>query len=133
DVDGNSLKSMQSKIKKALGKEVFEIKINTGNAITQISELGRSINKLNEKIKGVSNLKIKVDTSDMKKAMSDISKDIKNADKIADAHTNKIKSQTNAYKGQQATVSKLVETTKKLQNGSTVNEVKTKHNLGNGI
>lgn len=133
DVDGNSLKSMQSKIKKALGKEVFEIKINTGNAVSQISEMGRSVKRLDDNIKKVSNLKIKVDASELNKALKGISQDVKKADKVADAHTNKIKSQTNAYKNQQATVSRLVETTKRLSDGSTVNDTKTKHDLGHGV
>ncbi len=133
DVDGNSLKSMQSKIKKALGKEVFEIKINTGNAVKQISELGRSVKTLDDNIKKVSNLKIKVDASELNKALKGITQDVKKADKVADAHTNKIRSQTDAYKNQQATVSKLVETTKRLKDGSSIDDTKTKHNLGHGV
>lgn len=97
-IDGNSLKSMKSKIRNALKEEKFEIKLDLTNTLNGISRVQKELNKIDSDLKKHRELKIDFSVKDMDKTLSELLKNSKETNnKITKSAIEASKERKNAY------------------------------------
>lgn len=134
DIDGNSLRSAKTKIRKALKEDTFEVKIdaNTTSAEKKIDKLIKRVEELDKKLNKKRELKIDLKSADFDKSFREVLKDIKDTDDAVAKQTRNIRLQTKELEKQGAHYDKIKQVQKQLADGSIKNTTQMTFNESGG-
>ena len=132
DVDGNSLKQLKTKIKRALGEEVFNIKIDTSGALQGIKEVRSELRELDKKIESQREIKISFNTTDIDKTFRELLENNRKIENAVEEQNKAYKDQGKALDANISKFSKYARIQKQLKDGTISTTKKWSENNGLG-
>lgn len=126
DVDGNSLRKITSKIKRAIGEKVFEVKLKTDiyEAVKEINRFKVELNKIDKELEKHRELKIDIKGLDLNKSFKDILTDVKKVDDAMNSQIANLQKQNRELNAQETAFSKIQRIQRQLKDGTYATTVK---------
>ena len=106
-IDGNSLKSAKAQIKKALGEEVFDIKIDTSEAIKNLNKFEDKMEHIQKLLGETYELKIDLNMESLDKSFKEVLQNLGKVEDVSKKQKNHIEEQNKALKEQSGLYDKL--------------------------
>ncbi|MDY7043696.1 phage tail tape measure protein [Virgibacillus sp. M23] len=120
DYDANSLRSMKSRLERALGDEVFKIKLSADmrDAMSDVESFRDSLRRLDSELGKHRELKIDLKGLDFDKPFKDILQDIKKIDEAMESQTRQQKAQNAELNETAGKMAKIQRIAKQMKDGS---------------
>ncbi|MED3440160.1 phage tail tape measure protein [Bacillus subtilis] len=134
DINENSIKSAKAKIKRSLGNEVFDVKLNLDikKALSGLEKIQKKVNELDSELKKDRKLNVSFKVSDMDKSLREILDNSEKTKRSMSGQTDALKDSNKELDKSISKYDKIQQISRQLKDGSYATTIRTTGQTANG-